>query len=220
MKKFIVFLSILPLFSFTDVSFEAFKGFQPLNIQIVCLTGYSPSIFDNGWVFSAEGRDNLTGSDISDKINWSGTFEDIIKDGNKIYPVFRNLGPNEITLTCELNGFRTERTYRFNVVNSELYAAVGDIARCQDDSHGCIACPHTVKGPIQTGSPTIKVRNKPAARLGDTGVHLYPSSCCGPNTFTIIEGDPGVLIDGIPAARMFAPTQHCGGVGRIQDYGD
>jgi uncharacterized Zn-binding protein involved in type VI secretion len=130
------------------------------------------------------------------------------------------LGANEITLMCELNGNKMERTYRFNVVNSDLYAAVGDIARCQEDSHGCTACPHTVKGPITTGSPTIKVRNKPAARMGDTGVHKYPSSCCGENTFTIIEGDPTVLIDGTPAARIMDMTQHCGGVGRILDYGD
>jgi uncharacterized Zn-binding protein involved in type VI secretion len=56
--------------------------------------------------------------------------------------------------------------------------------------------------------------------MGDTGVHKYPTSCCGANTFTIIEGDPTVLIDGTPAARIMDMTQHCGGVGRILDYGD
>ncbi len=220
MKKILVFLSFFPLFSFTDINYEAFKSVKVLSINIVYVTGYSPSVFDEGWVFSASGNDNITGMDISDRIEWSGSFESLRKEGDKVYPVFGNFGPNEITLTCELNGYITERTYRFNVVNSELYAAVGDIARCQEDSHGCTACPHTVKGPITTGSPTIKVRNKPAARMGDTGVHTYPISCCGPNTFTIIEGDPTVLVDGTPAARIFDMTQHCGGVGKIQDYGD
>lgn len=220
MKKFLVILSLFPLFSFTDIRFEASKSIAPLSVNIVYVTGYSPSIFDEGWVFSSEAKDINTGADITGKVKWSGTFESLTFDGNRVYPVFRNLGPNEITLTCESNGLKTVRTYRVNVVNSDLYAAVGDIARCQEDSHGCTACPHTVKGPITTGSPTIKVRNKPAARMGDTGVHKYPTSCCGENTFTIIEGDPTVLIDGAPAARIMDMTQHCGGVGRILDYGD
>lgn len=220
MKKFILILSLLPLFSFTDIRLDAFRSTAAQSVNMIYVTGYSPSVFDRGWVFSALGKDNITGADISDKIKWSGTYESLRKDGDRVFPVFKNFGPNEITLTCESNGYRTERTYRFNVVNSELYAAVGDIARCQEDSHGCPGCPHTVKGPITTGSPTIKVRNKPAARMGDTGVHTYPISCCGANTFTIIEGDPTVLIDGAPAARIMDMTQHCGGVGRIQDYGD
>lgn len=220
MKKLILFFSLLPLFSFTDNSFEAFKSAPALSLSIVYITGYSPSIFNEGWVFTSAAKDNITDSDITGNVKWSGTFEKLSKEGNRVYPVFRNLGPNEITLTCELNGYKIERTYRFNVVNSDLYAAVGDIARCQEDSHGCPACPHLVKGPIITGSPTIKVRNKPAARVGDTGIHRYPISCCGVNTFKILEGDPQVLIDGVPAARMNDQTQHCGGVGRILDYGD
>jgi len=217
MKKILVFLLLLPLLSFTDIEPEALRSIPAISINMIYVTGYSPSVFDKGWVFSASGVDNITGIDVSDKIEWRGTFESIKKDGVNVYPVFKNLGPNEITLICMFNGNKTERTYRFNIVNSDMYAAVGDIARCQEDSHGCPGCPHTVKGPITTGSPTVKVRNKPAARMGDTGVHRI---CCGDNTFTIMEGDPTVLIDGTPAARIMDMTQHCGGVGRIVDYGD
>lgn len=220
MKKLLIFLLLFPLLSFTDKNYEAFKSISTVSVNIIYVTGYSPSVFNSGWVFSASGIDNITGADVSDKIEWSGTFESCTKSCDYVYPVFSNLGPNEITLTCLINGSKIKRTYRFNVVNSDMYAAVGDIARCQEDSHGCTGCPHTVKGPITTGSPTIKVRNKPAARMGDTGIHKSPNSCCGQNTFTIIEGDPTVLIDGTPAARIMDMTQHCGGVGRILDYGD
>jgi uncharacterized Zn-binding protein involved in type VI secretion len=48
--------------------------------------------------------------------------------------------------------------------------------------------------------------------VGDHGVH---AGCCGSNTFVIKTGDPNVLIDGKPAARVGDQTQHCGGTGRI-----
>ncbi|MBI4711341.1 MAG: PAAR domain-containing protein [Candidatus Omnitrophica bacterium] len=78
-----------------------------------------------------------------------------------------------------------------------------------------MACPHPVIGPVQTGSLLVSIDGKPAARVGDTGVHM---SCCGPNTFTIITGDPEVLIDGRPAAKtdpVQGQTKHCGGVGSL-----
>jgi uncharacterized Zn-binding protein involved in type VI secretion len=48
--------------------------------------------------------------------------------------------------------------------------------------------------------------------VGDNGVH---AACCGPNTFVIEEGDPEVLIDGRPAARVGDSTRHCGGFGHL-----
>lgn len=48
--------------------------------------------------------------------------------------------------------------------------------------------------------------------MGDIGTH---AACCGPNTFTIAEGDPRVLINGKPAAKSGCKTIHCGGVGRL-----
>jgi hypothetical protein len=41
------------------------------------------------------------------------------------------------------------------------------------------------------------------------------ASCCGPNSFTILEGDPEVLIEGKPAARFGDKTKHCGGIGNL-----
>jgi uncharacterized Zn-binding protein involved in type VI secretion len=38
---------------------------------------------------------------------------------------------------------------------------------------------------------------------------------CGPNVFVIKTGDPNVLIDGKPAARVGDQTRHCGGIGKI-----
>ena len=94
MKKFIVILSLLPLFSFTDIRLDAFRSTAALSVNMIYVTGYSPSVFDRGWVFSALGKDNITGADISDKIKWSGTYESLRKDGDKVFSVFKNFGPN------------------------------------------------------------------------------------------------------------------------------
>ena len=58
-------------------------------------------------------------------------------------------------------------------------AREGDIAHCPNDSHGCNACPHSVKGPAVTGSSTVSTNYKPALTVGDKGVH---SACCGANS--------------------------------------
>ncbi|MBI5706957.1 MAG: PAAR domain-containing protein [Armatimonadetes bacterium] len=79
-------------------------------------------------------------------------------------------------------------------------------------AHGCPACPHTVIGPVTSGSPTVRINGQPAARVGDVGTH---TACCGPNTFRIEEGDSQVLIDGKPAARIGDKTKHCGGAGKL-----
>lgn len=75
-----------------------------------------------------------------------------------------------------------------------------------------MACAHPTVGPITTGSPNVFVNGRPAARVGDIGVH---AACCGPNTFKIISGDSQVLINGRPAAKIGSQTNHCGGVGSI-----
>lgn len=211
-KKIVMLISILPLLSFTDISFNASKSIAAANVQLVLVAGYSPSIFDKGWVFGLNGKNNLESKDITDEIIVTGTFSNLKRTGNFIYPVFDKLGPNELILSYKKGDIVTQRVFTLDVVNSDNYAAVGDLAKCQEDNHGCKECPHTVQGPIITGSPTVDIRERPAARKGDIGVH---SSCCGPNTFTIIEGDPKVLIDGIPAARLKDKTQHCGGIGMI-----
>lgn len=49
-------------------------------------------------------------------------------------------------------------------------------------------------GPVLTGSTTVQIGGRPAARKGDTA--FCPGAVDG-----IIEGSPSVLIDGKPAAR-------------------
>ena len=56
---------------------------------------------------------------------------------------------------------------------------LGDQANCPADSHGKNCCSHNVTGPAVTASPDVFINDKPALRVGDTGVH---SSCCGSNT--------------------------------------
>ena len=46
----------------------------------------------------------------------------------------------------------------------------------------------------------------------DTGVH---SACCGPNTWTAIEGSSSVFINSKAAHRLDDHDQHCGGVGAM-----
>lgn len=81
------------------------------------------------------------------------------------------------------------------------------------DSHGCIACPHNVSGPVTQGSPDTIINGKPAARKGDSGIH---GICCGPNRFVITGGSRTVSINGKPAARKGDMTIHCGGVGKME----
>lgn len=63
-----------------------------------------------------------------------------------------------------------------------------------------------------TGSPNVLVDGQPALRLGDSGIHAI---CCGPNTWTAIQGSATVLINGEPAHRRDDMDKHCGGIGRL-----
>jgi uncharacterized Zn-binding protein involved in type VI secretion len=108
------------------------------------------------------------------------------------------------------------KTYPVVAVSPAGYAGLGGLARCPVDAHGCPACPHNVVGPITTGSPQVIIGGRPAARVGDKGIH---AACCGLNIFEIVGGDPEVLIDGRPAAKVGSPTKHCGGAGTIISAG-
>jgi uncharacterized Zn-binding protein involved in type VI secretion len=215
MKKYIYLITV---FSFLTCSFSFYDSHSPENIislRLIHIAGESPKVFTEGWVFGAEGilfPDSNNSSDISKKIRWSGTGKFYPEYGPETHPVFEHSGINTIKIECEYNGIKLQKSFQVYAVMPDYYACVGDHALCLADVHGCFGCPHTVTGPITTGSPTVKVRNKAAARVGDGGVH---SACCGPNTFTIIEGDDEVLIDGKPAAKIGSKTQHCGGSGYI-----
>jgi len=91
-------------------------------------------------------------------------------------------------------------------------ARLNDTGKCRADAHGCPACPHSVQGPIIIGSEDVFINGRPAARVGDGGIH---GVCCGPNTFEIKMGSSSVFINGKKAARKGDMTKHCGGVGTI-----
>lgn len=89
---------------------------------------------------------------------------------------------------------------------------LGDKANIPADAHGCVACPHPATGPAVSGSPDVMINNRPAVRVGDSGVHAV---CCAGNTWKAQMGSNTVFINGKAAHRQNDMTQHCGGVGRL-----
>ena len=178
--------------------------------------GKSPKVFTKGWIFGAKCLVNPGTKDqfdISDQVRWKGTGTFKPDRGARSRPEFNTPGTNRITLYFEDEGkVMFERTFTVEAVDPAGYARIGDRAFCAADSHACGACPHPVTGPITSGSPTVLIDGRPAARVGDVGKH---AACCGKNEFVIKQGDATVLIDGKPAARRGDATQHCGGSGRI-----
>lgn len=183
----------------------------PVRIELTKPLGDSPKVFSRGWTFSARaiGPKRV---DLSKSIQWSGSGSFRPATGSRSQPSFSRHGRNTITLSVNYAGKRYTKTFTVQTVDPDGYAREGSIAHCLSDSHGCPSCPHNVSGPVHVGSPDVLIDGMPAARKGDIGRH---ASCCGPNTFTIVEGDPDVLIRGKQAARLGARTEHCGGVGKI-----
>lgn len=79
-----------------------------------------------------------------------------------------------------------------------LVAVVGDELICP----GCPQPPHTPFGYIITGSPTVFIGNRPAARVGDEGM-------CGAPTY-LVTGSETVFINNRPAHRI-GDLNSCGG---------
>lgn len=184
-------------------------------LELTYPAGESPKVFTKGWVFGAKcivNSGTVNEKDVSEQVQWSGMATYEKKSGAINHPVFNSVGINTITLTYDDNGSQTTKNFQIEAVSPENYAHVYNLAFCPADSHGCIGCPHSVKGPIMSGSPTVNIDGYPAARVGDGGFH---SACCGPNTFVISTGDEQVLIEGKPAARIGDKTTHCGGIGTI-----
>lgn len=77
---------------------------------------------------------------------------------------------------------------------------LGDIG----SGHGCF--PPT---PTVAGSPTVKIDNLPAIRVGDP---LAPHGCgdCPPHGRSVAAGSPTVMVDGKPLARI-GDAIGCGG---------
>ena len=176
--------------------------------------GASPKVFTTGWLFGARCTLNTPDgpTDLSENVRWSGTGSFSPDRGSRSRPSFSGAGANEITLSCEVDGEVVEKTFSVEAVSPEGYAHVGSLAEAPSVAFGALACPHHVVGPITTGSPTVYVGGKPAARVGDVGVAAVD---CGPNSFKIIDGDSTVMIDGRPAARIGSQTDHYGGLGSI-----
>lgn len=179
---------------------------DPPQLNLTYPAGESPKVFISGWVFGATCTLDDGQTDCSEQVHWSGTGIFTPNNGPRSRPVFNSVGTNQIVLSAEIGGQTFNQTYQVEVVSISGYAAVGNHSYCPSDNHGNFCCPHTLTGLITTGSTTVTVNGKPAARLGDTGV---ASACCGPNTFRITSGDPNVLIDGRPAARIGDATVHC-----------
>ena len=93
-------------------------------------------------------------------------------------------------------------------------ARVGDIAHCPSDSHGCLACAHSVSGPATTGSANVKVNGLQCVRVTDAGIH---STCCGPNTWEAKGGSAAVFVNGLAVHRVGDVTKHCGGIGKMTE---
>jgi uncharacterized Zn-binding protein involved in type VI secretion len=179
-------------------------------LRLTYPAGRSPNVFTTGWVFGASCT--AKGEDLSSQVKWSGTGSFSPDTGTLSRPSFSSEGSNTITLSVTVDDKNYSRKFNVNAVSPASYACVGMLAKCPADSHGSPADPLTVVGPITTGSSHVFVNGKPAARVGDRGVH---SACAGPNTFEIVGGDSSVLIDGKPAAKIGSSTKHCGGMGSI-----
>lgn len=69
---------------------------------------------------------------------------------------------------------------------------------------GDAGVPHCSPYVIASGSPTVLINGRPAARVGDSSTaHLIPfDDECFVHTATISSGSATVLINGRPAARV------------------
>jgi uncharacterized Zn-binding protein involved in type VI secretion len=190
-------------------------GVGEVTLELTYPAGKSPKVFTTGWVFGAIAMINAgkkDQKDISDTVQWSGSGSFSPATGRISHPSFSSEGGNTINLSVKVGDKTLRQEYQVVTVSSATYASVSAVAVCNGDAHGCSMCPHEVQGLVNQGSPNVLVRGKPAARVGDTGTHFL--TCCGPNTFEIVTGDPLVLIDGKQAAMVkLSKTRHCGGTG-------
>jgi len=216
MKRIVFFPAVLLFLFIVFASQKSESSEELVSLKFLQPAGYSPKVFTEGWVFGADCIFPAVlgnAKDFNSQIHWSGTGKFYPEYGPETHPVFDKAGFNTIKAELKINGEVYSKTMTVIAVISDLYACVGDWVHCPACNHGCPECPHDVIGKISSGSPTVKVRGKPAARVGDGGMHYH--ICCGDNTFTISEGDENVLIDGKPAAIIGSASKHCGGTGVI-----
>ena len=66
--------------------------------------------------------------------------------------------------------------------------------------------PHPNMGPILTGAMSVTINDLLAARITDMGMH---ASCCGPQTFIVMQGSSTVVVEGFSQSRLGDLTMHC-----------
>ena len=200
-------------------------------LELTYPVGRSPMVFQYGWLFGAKcivGAGTPNERDVSETVRWSGPATFSPEVGRLSRPAFKNasgwdqdMGPGKtlvarITLTVDVDGKTTSKTFPVSVISPIGYARVSDTSRVDADAHGCPACPHPASGPIIGASGTnVILASHPVATVGDPGIH---AACCGPNTFVIKTGDARVLINGKPAAWQHSEVEHCGGTGYMETW--
>lgn len=208
-------LELLEIYMETNEEEGEAEAIDKVELMFLFPAGTSPKVFQNGWLYGAKcilTKEDGSKEDVSDQVEWGGSASFSSPVGNRTRTYFDSVGSNSMTITYQSGEEVYSKTLNVTTVSERSYARVGGISQADADAHGCPACAHPVKGPIISGSPTIYINGKPAARVGDKGVH---AACCGPNTFEIIGGDSQVLIDGRPAAIIGSSVQHCGTLGKI-----
>jgi uncharacterized Zn-binding protein involved in type VI secretion len=187
------------------------KAANDVEIELLYPSGKSPKVFVTGWPFGArciQARGSKAEKDLSSEVEWSGTATFEPGQGERTRPHFAHAGSNRITLACG----GAKKSFAIETVRTTFFARQGDTAENPADAHGCPACPHPTIGPIVMGSPDVSIDGRPAARVGDFGIH---AACCGPNQYRIRTGSAEVLINGKPAAILGSETTECGGSGTI-----
>ncbi|MDR0475539.1 MAG: PAAR domain-containing protein [Treponema sp.] len=77
--------------------------------------------------------------------------------------------------------------------------------------HGAPCCPHSVSGPIVSGSGNVFANGRAVARLGDSVTHSCPH--CGTGVISSASGV--VFANGIGVARLGDAVTYPGGSGTI-----
>ena len=149
-------------------------GVGLVTIELTYPAGQSPKVFTKGWVFGARCLINpgqADQKDISNLVKWSGSGSFEPATGPLSHPSFSGEGSNTIILTVSAGSQSMSTQYNVSAISPANYAHIDSQAWCPADGHGSPGDPHSVKGKITIGSLNVQVDGKPAARVGDTGVH-------------------------------------------------
>jgi len=187
-----------------------------VTLELTFPAGQSPKVFARGWLFGARcsvmWKNTSTRTDCTDEVRWFGTGRFSPETGGRSRPEFNTPGPNEIVLSADLYGEHYEQKFAVTAVAQEGYAKVGDLMFCNDAlAHGIKGPAYSLPGVVTTGSDLIRIGPNPAARKGDIGVVPQAAG----DHAEIVSGDPDVLIEGRPAARIGDRVRCLAGFGAV-----